>query len=179
MSILANGFRFVELVLAAASAVQLFGALTRPLTELAQEETTPPGITFPAAALLGRATANAGHALKPETSRGFREAARATAHQAEEEGWLVPQWAAAFRRTQSHDEEVTLLDIAASHVGPRIMQFVDDSISCQSTLGEVYAACRCLVAFVTRWQLEVAGQKKRPASWQSAGHLRLRNTSQK
>ena len=42
------------------AAGQLFGALTKPLTELVHEETTPPGITFPEAALLGRATARRG-----------------------------------------------------------------------------------------------------------------------
>ena len=55
-----------------------------------------------------------------------------------------------------------MLEAVAVAVGPKFFQLIDESNASQGMLAGVRAVCKCLNAFVERWQLALAEGKKRP-----------------
>ena len=144
------------------SAVRLFGAITRPLTELVHQNTPQVGLAFPANALL--AWMDVRRRAKPPRSLQDTDHSATARHLTSEstQGWDVARWTRELEELPSREEQTTMLDLVATAAGPRIMIFVDDSIGCQGSLRGLHILCRSMDAFLQRWQLALATGKKGP-----------------
>lgn len=151
------------------AAVQLFGLLTRPLTNLLHDHSQAVGIAFPEVALLGLSAAKPLADVPQEGGQGAAEMAfRAKQAMADKRG--VEWWKREIGGAETEEDRLGLLEAVAVTHGPRIFQFIDDSITAQGSLQGVRVVCRCLEAFVRNWGLALAkGHKTTPAGFGTSG----------